>query len=256
MASIDFDALGDKHKKFEENRNDRLMSGVPVMARLDGRSFHTLTRNCVKPYDTNFIDAMDATCVELVKLYNADVGYCQSDEITLAWISLDMFDLRIQKLCSSMAADATYTFSQEWGVKGAFDCRVWNVPNLYTAAENFMWREMDATRNSVNMSAHQIFKQKELDGVSTKKRITMMEERGFHWALIEDRLKRGSFYKKGSQMKNLTEEELCNIPEKFRPNGPVKRQVITRRCWPALTRVVNKEAIFTGDELIYETEQD
>lgn len=250
MASIDFDALGDKHKKFEENRNDRLMSGVPVMARLDGRAFHTLTRNCVKPYDVKFIEAMDTTCIELIRQYNAEIGYCQSDEITLVWPNLEMFDLRIQKLCSSMASDATFAFSNAWGVKGAFDCRVWNVPNLELAAENFMWREMDATRNSINMAAHEIFKQSELDGIGSKQRIAMMEERGFHWALQEDRFKRGSFYKKERQMKNLSDEELAQIPEKFRPTGPVARGVIVRKNWPILTSINNKVDMFFDENFV------
>ena len=55
------------------------------MARLDGRSFHSVTRSFNKPYDTGFIQAMTHCAERLMQEFHADVAYVQSDEISLAW---------------------------------------------------------------------------------------------------------------------------------------------------------------------------
>lgn len=260
MTSLDFDALGDYHKKLEALSETRLIPGVPVIARLDGRAFHTLTRNAKKPYDEDFISCMEATCVDLVKTFNADVGYVQSDEITLAWANLDLFDLRVQKLCSIMAAHTAVVFNRELSETDmyysvevpVFDCRVWQVPSLTIAAENIMWREMDAAKNSISMAAHAKFGSKELEGVSTKQRLAMLEATGFMWNELPAKFKRGSIFKKVIELKELSEVELARIPEQHRPNGPVERSVVKRMEWERLTSMINKvEAIFYNVEPAY-----
>lgn len=255
MASLNFDTLGDYHKKLESLSESRLIPGVPVIARLDGRAFHTLTQDAIKPFDLNFIGAMETTCVALVKEFNAAVGYVQSDEISLVWDNLDMFDGRIQKLCSVMSGFASVVFNRALDQAGffhnvevpSFDCRIWQVPSLAIAAENLMWREMDASKNSISMAAHTIFGSKKLQNVSTGQRLTLLEEHGYYWSLLEPKLKRGSFFKKVTELRELTEEELEKIPVQYRPNYPVERSVIKRMDWERLTSMENKvETLFFG----------
>ena len=46
------DVLGARIKEFYEDRyRIKLTRKIPVILRLDGKSFHTLTRNCQKPFD-------------------------------------------------------------------------------------------------------------------------------------------------------------------------------------------------------------
>ena len=112
----------------------------------------------------------------MIKSFHVDVAYTQSDEITLAWKKLDLFDGRIQKLASVLASTATIIFNKalsetDYDFRGnvpVFDCRIWNVPTIELAADNFLWREMDATKNSVSMMAHSMFSNKQLQGVTTK----------------------------------------------------------------------------------------
>lgn len=256
MTSLDFDALGDYHKKLEALSETKLIPGVPVIARLDGRAFHTLTRNAAKPYDQRFIGCMEETCKALVKEFNADIGYVQSDEISLVWQVLDMFDGRVQKMCSIMSGVASVAFNRALdgylcynGMMPVFDCRIWQVPSLSIAADNLMWREMDASKNSINMLAHSVFGSKPLDGVSTKDRLVMLEENGYFWSLQEPRLKRGSFFKKVSKWKIFTDEELEKIPEKHRPTQPVERSVIERMEWERLTSMENRVGTIFFDEV-------
>lgn len=246
---IDFDGLGDKHKEYEAvQAGVKLIPGVPVLVRLDGRAFHTLTRNAVKPFDDRFVDSMQYACKKLVETLHASVGYTQSDEITLIWMEPIMFDGKIQKWCSVFASACTFHFNKYISTTDfpvgdmtpMFDCRVWQVPNLTIAAENLLWREMDASRNSVSMTAHAQFGHKKLHGVSTKNKIAMLEEAGIHWNLFPDHHKRGAYFKRRTVECMLSAEELSRIPEQHRPSGPVQRGETQQMVGlPPATTVIN-----------------
>lgn len=259
-TSIDFDALGDKHKKYECLPETRLMPGAPVVARLDGKAFHTLTKNAIKPFDDRIIDAMEAAAKYMFVEFCPHVVYVQSDEITLGWRDLDMFDNRVQKLCSNIASKAAVVFDRTLAktdydlgdIVPGFDCRVWQYPNLELSAENILWREMDASKNSVSMAAHHYFGTKKLEGIGTGERIKMLEELGFHWNQLAPKYKRGSIFKKVEVMKMLGDAELVKIPEKYRPTGPVSRKEIQRMEWSRLLKVENlAEALFFDAEPAY-----
>lgn len=259
MASLDFNSLGDKHKAFERHFERRLIAGVPVIARLDGRAFHTLTRKAKKPFDNDFIFVMEETAKYLVDEYNALIGYVQSDEITLVWNDLSLFDGRVDKITTTLATTASVVFNQrlseiEFQHKVAvptFDCRIWHIPSLDLAAENVMWRELDAYRNSINMAASSLFSHKSLQGVGTKARLQRLVDAGYDWHGLETRYKRGSMFKRAKVMRELTEAELQNIPVQFRPTGPIERSGIVRLELPILTSLKNlKDALFFGAEPI------
>ena len=114
------DALGDRMKhNYEEVSKTRLTRRVPVIIRLDGCHFHTVTRGFNKPFDEVMIKTMQDTMKYLCEnIQGCVLGYTQSDEITLvlqdyrelgtdAW-----FDYEVQKMCSVSAAMATYAFNK------------------------------------------------------------------------------------------------------------------------------------------------
>lgn len=85
------DAFGDRMKGYESLETDRrAMTGLPLVVRVDGRSFSKFTRGMARPYDTDMANLMVETAKYLVEETNAKVGYTQSDEITLI---LSPFDL-------------------------------------------------------------------------------------------------------------------------------------------------------------------
>jgi tRNA(His) 5'-end guanylyltransferase len=120
------------------------MRGLPLLARLDGRAFHTFTRDLPRPYAPGMSALMIETTRYLVAEMNARVGYTQSDEISLAWYEPSSsateypFDGRYQKLASVLAGMASARFCQllpthlpsKVGTTPHFDCRVWQVPSL------------------------------------------------------------------------------------------------------------------------------
>lgn len=244
--SLDFDELGDKHKKFEGVSQIKLIPMLPTLARLDGRAFHTLTRNAEKPFDLKIVTSMQETAKQLLDAFNADFAYVQSDEITLGWNVLDMFDGKIQKMTSLMASHAGVIFDRalqrvkyNYTVVPIFDCRIWQLPTMELAAENVMWREMDATRNSISMTACAHFTTAELHKKGTNTKLKMLEDKGVMWSAFHSTLKRGTYYKKVQVLKELTQEELALIPEKHRPTGPVQRNVIQQMDYPKATSITN-----------------
>lgn len=263
MKRSEFEAMGDRHKAFEARETmHRLMPGLPVLVRLDGRAFHTFTRGLARPYDERLSRSMIETTKYLVDHTHASVGYTQSDEISLAFPNTDpdnqvMFDGRVQKLCSVLAAMATAKFNQQIlanipekaHLLPLFDARVYQYPTLDLAAESFVWRETDATRNSLTMAAHAYYSHKELHKAGYARKHEMLHAKGLNWNDYPDFFKKGTYVRRESTLKELTAAELARVPEKHRPTGPVMRSVLRELAMPPITRVANVNAVlFEGQE--------
>ena len=225
------DDLGLRMKEFYESvPKIRLMRRTPVMIRIDGKAFHTFTRGFQKPFDEVLVKSMQETMKYLCENIQGCVfGYTQSDEITLVLVdykkltSSAWFDYEVQKMCSIAASMATMAFNKFFKVnkrnwwmnevgnpttfhddlklnevynkaieKGAmFDARAFNVPR--EEVTNFVyWRQLDATRNSIQMVGQANFSHKELQGKSCNMIQDMLhEERGINWNEYPIRWKRG-----------------------------------------------------------------
>lgn len=112
-----FDALGDRMKGYENVNRTYLISKSPVIARLNGRSFHTYTKGFKRPYDLIFIKAMQKTAKNLCEnIGNCRLAYVQSDEISILMTDYDnlntqpWFGNNVQKICSVTASMATLFF--------------------------------------------------------------------------------------------------------------------------------------------------
>ena len=261
------DALGDIMKGYEmAYAGVKAMKGIPLLARLDGRSFHTFTKGLQRPYDQRLSECMIETTKYLVKETHAKVGYTQSDEISLVWhvpvesTSEYMFDGRIQKMTSVLAALASVKFAKliaekipEKADKGpVFDCRVWQVPTLQLAADAFLWRELDATKNSISMAAHAYFSHKSLQGLNgSEKQERLWSEKGINWNDYPTFFKRGTYVQRRNHERELTEEERMAIAEAHRPAPGTKfiRSSVDELDLPPARRVVNyTEVLFFGAE--------
>ena len=53
------------------------------------------------------------------------------------------------------------------GELALFDCRVWQVPTLEEAANTLLWREFDATKNSISMAARHYYPHEALHNPTT-----------------------------------------------------------------------------------------
>jgi tRNA(His) 5'-end guanylyltransferase len=261
------DDLGDRMKLYENAECERkFLPLLPIVARVDGRAFHSFTRGMKRPFDDMFRSLMESTAFSLMQETNASFAYTQSDEITLAWHSTSIksqvwFDGRICKMTSQLAAHATLAFNNNlrtWNLDYAtrlptFDSRVWTVPNRTEAANVFVWREQDATKNSITMAAEEHYSHRELHGKNGKQKQEMLFVKGINWNDYPTRFKRGVYFQKHTVTRPFTTEELDLLPEKHEarknPGLLVERQQIRWLDLPIITTIANREGvIFDGDD--------
>jgi tRNA(His) 5'-end guanylyltransferase len=202
------DSLGDRMKGYENISRNHLVRRVPVVIRLDGKAFHTLTRGMDRPFDDRLIKTMQETTQALVKnIEGCSFGYTQSDEISLlltdyknietqAW-----FDYNVQKMTSVAASMCTAYFNGFFvknfldagnGKVAFFDARAFNVPKD-EVVNCFIWRQQDCTRNSIQMVGRAHFSHKELDHKSCDDIQEMLfSQKGINWNDTETFKKRGT----------------------------------------------------------------
>lgn len=261
------DDLGDRQKLYEGIEANRiLIPKLPIMSRLDGRAFHTFCRGLKRPYDKRFSDLMIKVTKALVEETNAIVAHTSSDEISLVLYtdkikSQLFFDGRIQKITSVTAAMASAYFNKylpeyipEKASKLAFfDCRVWNVPSLEEAANCLLWRELDATKNSISMAGQAVYSHKELQYKHAGDIQEMLFQKGINWNDYPAFFKRGSYIRRIPKSIKFSTEEIDKLPAKHlarsNPDLLFERQVIETVEYPPLNKVTNRvEVLFKGAE--------
>lgn len=234
--------IGDKLKWMERSLVVPKFSNLtPIIARIDGRAFHSFTRGMV-PFSGELADSMDYTAQALLKETGADLSYAQSDEISLVWLPSESelwFGGKLQKMVSSLAAFATSEFALDFGAKApelvrkrkpTFDARVFFVPTDQNALEYLRWREVDCTKNSISMFAQLLFFHKELLNVPSGEKIKMCQTKGYDWNELDDRFKYGGLFKKAKRWIKFSAEEIDRLPKKHaartNPGLMVERSVV------------------------------
>lgn len=203
------------------------------------------------------------------------LGYTQSDEISLILVdykklnSSAWFDYEVQKMCSIAASMATMAFNQfflnnhigymggiDWTKKtkeekdkiwkmysaheaafsrGAmFDARVFNIPKE-EVTNCVYWRQLDATRNSIQMVGQANFSHKELQNKSCNDiQDMLMLQKGINWNDLPAYQKRGSCV-----VRNKIVVESNDVTESIKLRDPSKSE----NEW-----IIDKEIpIFKGD---------
>lgn len=218
------DSLGDRMKgNYEDRYRISLPRRTNIIIRIDGKAFHSYTRGLERPFDQGLSDDMDATTKFLCEnIQGAKMGYVQSDEISILVTDYDdlstnaWFDNNLQKMCSISASLATCKFNEmrlrrnlkimedirrpdelflDWDKQkfAQFDSRIMIIPESEEVVNYFIWRQQDATRNSISMAAQSMFSHKELQGKSTSNmQDMMMLQKGVNWNDYPTRFKRGT----------------------------------------------------------------
>lgn len=240
---MDNSNLAVRMKEFYENvPKTNLMRRTPVVIRIDGKTFHSFTKGFKRPFDEVLIKTMQETTKYLCEnIQGCVLGYTQSDEISLILVDYQRFetsawfDYEVQKMCSIAASMATMAFNKffyenvfQYNVmasvdtsnkeypykevyakaveKGAmFDARVFNIPK--EEVTNYIyWRQLDASRNSIQMVGQANFSHKELYCKTCNNiQDMLMEQKGINWNDFPAYQKRGT----------------CVIKEEYYPE-PVK----------------------------------
>jgi tRNA(His) 5'-end guanylyltransferase len=221
------DALGDRMKDFYEDRTRyKLARRTNTIIRIDGKSFHTYTKGFQRPFDAGLIEDMNKTTEYLCQnIQGAKFGYVQSDEISILITDYDdisthaWFDGNLQKMASIAASLATAKFNQLRMARACFDdvikedapiykddiqnfklamfdARVFQIPYQEEVINYFIWRQQDATRNSISSVAQSLYSHKELNGKKTDEMQEMIFQKGVNWNDYTSREKRGSLIRK------------------------------------------------------------
>ena len=204
------DSLGDRMKADYENRTRFFLPRrTYTLIRADGKNFHRYTQECERPYDLGFMEDMDTAALALCEsMEGARLAFVQSDEIsvlltdfgapqTQAW-----FDGSIQKLASLSASLATAHFNRARMRRlqpleaeerlACFDSRAFTIPDPTEVENYFLWRQQDATRNSISMTAQAHFPHERLQGKSTNQMQELLwQEKGVNWNDLPGGFKRG-----------------------------------------------------------------
>lgn len=193
--------IGDRMKLYYEDRYRVFLTRrTPVIVRLDGKAFHTLTRRCQKPFDQEFISAMlSAAAYVTMQSQGFKLAYIQSDKVSFLLTDYDAlqteayFDYNLQKLVSVMASQMSANFSLSYSQCAAFDGRAFNMPKE-EIANYFLWRALDWQRNSIQMYAQSFFSHKQLHKKTQLDMHEMLHDIGKNWATdLTDREKNGTF---------------------------------------------------------------
>jgi tRNA(His) 5'-end guanylyltransferase len=192
------DSLGDRMKRYENHYRHKVLPRSPVIIRVDGKAFHTVTKGCQKPFDKKFGGCMDWAAGKLLgEVQNSRMAFVQSDEISLLLVdfntfqSQQWFDGNLQKMVSVSAAVASVHFSDAFERNVYFDSRAFVLPRE-EVANYFIWRQQDATRNSIQMLGHAHFSHKQLQGKNCDEIQEMLfQERGVNWNDLSPYWKRG-----------------------------------------------------------------
>lgn len=274
------DNLGMRMKNnYESIPKTRLMRRTPVAIRIDGKAFHTFTKGFEKPFDMILIESMQQTMKYLCENIQGCVfGYCQSDEITLILVDYQTlttdawFDYEVQKICSISASMATMAFNKFFEAnvknyiqsimpniltplaevymkaveKGAmFDARCFNIPKE-EVTNLIYWRQLDATRNSIQMVGQANFSHKELQNKSCNMIQDMLhEQKGINWNDFPTVCKRGT-----ACIKKYEEEGHCEV-YCGKPTGFVVDKVNSKWILDTEMPILKGEDRKYVDDLVY-----
>lgn len=254
---MDFETIGDWCKWLEKNFSpEQTIPLLPVIIRLDGVNFHSWAKHLNKPFDKNLIKLMKETTKFLVQETNAIIGYTQSDEITLILYSDNKkkgiyHEGKKQKILSKLTAlcvtffnDRQQSILPNYNKLATFDCRIYQTPTLHDACVQLLWRENDATKNSISMLAQSLFSHKQLQYLKGHQmQDKMMTEKGVNWNNLSTELKRGCYIKKIRTTKEFTPEEIQDLPPQhdfFKKNKVnIERNIIKSITYPPFSSIKN-----------------
>ncbi len=238
MSKDTKDLFGNRMKMYEACSSVHLIPGTPKIMRLDGKSFHTWSKGCERPYDWNIMSAMAEGAKTVMKEIggSARFAYIQSDEVSIVINdkprieSSPWFDNNLVKMASVSAAIMAVNFTQSFHLSrkpvplensdklfhpawkpAYFDARIFQVPNIWEMHNAILWRQFDAIKNSKSQYARHYFSQKQVHEKNGDQKVQMMKDQhGFDWHTAPTWTKRGIVVRRGTMGKFEIDME---IPE-------------------------------------------
>ncbi len=199
-------SLNDRmQRNYEDPARHLLTRRMPVIVRVDGRAFHTFTRDFRKPFDQRLIDSMIVAATTVAgEMQGFKLGYIQSDEASFVMTDYDnlqtdaWFGYVKSKVESIAASIMTAAFARCMRLANVttlayFDARAFSVP-AHDVANYFLGRAKDWYRNSISMYARAHFSHAQLKGKPIPEVHEMLRSVGCNWSTnLTDEEKNGTF---------------------------------------------------------------
>ena len=262
-------SLADRMKAYEEvTTGTSLIEKLPIYARIDMRAGHSFCHGLTKPFDMNYVAAMQEATKYVVEKTGAKLGYCQSDEASFVWLDHTKipFETRLFKLQSVLASMFTSAFlNYALGTQlkdrclkmlPTFDCRVMNMPNLEEAANMILWRERDSIKNSITLLALEHFSNTQIHKKNGADKIQMLHDIGVFYFQLAEHLRNGAYFRRELYRKYLTAEEI----EKYSKNKNsgilveddksyvIRSRISQFKLGTELDKIQNKADVLFNDE--------
>lgn len=227
------DAISTRMKtKYEDVFRQTIPQRTYALLRIDGKAFHTFTKGLPTPFSQDLADALDHAALELCKvMQGCRLAYGQSDEYSFLFTDFEDIDTEmwfkgnVQKITSVAASIFTAHFNAKWqeivqdgrvfvdkcslprandpdkkkkfiDKLAMFDARVFIIPGRTDVINYFVWRQQDASRNSLSMLASTYFSAKELHGKKAADMHEMLHRKGQNWNNWDISFKRGRVIKR------------------------------------------------------------
>lgn len=180
---------------YEGSTSQRIISRIPVIIKIDGRSFSRATQNIQKPFCHKTMAMFNGTMLSLVKQIDGAVfGYQYSDKIIIVlrndrsenedpW-----FGNYIQDMCSASASMATYEFmNQLWEIDQppelegniAFKVNVFGIPSISEVINYIIYRQFCCMQYAIDESIYSLLgRSAALDGVGIEERKKLLDDAG------------------------------------------------------------------------------
>jgi tRNA(His) 5'-end guanylyltransferase len=112
---------------------------------------------------------------------------------------------------ASLLIDQTMNLSEIQEFKLAmFDARVFQITSAIEVENYFIWRQQDATRNSISSVAQSMYSPSELHKKNTDAMQELIFQKGINWNDYSPREKRGSVIRKFQIEKTNNQGEIVN----------------------------------------------
>lgn len=192
--------MNDLGKRMKENyeftSKHKLVRRMPVIVRLDGKAFHTYTRNMKKPFDADLMRSMVSAANHVMRIsQGAKLAYIQSDEVSILFTDYESlqtcayFDYSQSKIESVTASVMTAYFNRSIAdymsdmndqQLALFDARAFNIPRE-EVVNYFLWRAKDWERNSLSMYCNNFYSPKEMHGKNKEAQHELLYAKGKNW---------------------------------------------------------------------------
>lgn len=188
---IDFELF--KQREREVDTKVDVYGDTYLGVRLDGRSFHTLTKGCEKPFDIALLRAMiEGMECAFFALQNCIAGYTCSDEVSLVFKNPTdnpanfAFNGRTQKIASILSSAMSVGFAKfsPFDVPALFDGRVFLLNGIEEVKDYFSWRRIDCMKNAISAVSVCEFGHSAVMNLSSDERWKMLQDT--KWAHIPD----------------------------------------------------------------------